>query len=275
MTEGETRGLQDALEVILFTVTEPISSYQIARLLDEGGWGSAEKAMTPGQVEKLIEQLVLEWEAAGRPLTALRIAGGYQMATRPEWSGLVAKLQEDRRGQRLSRAALETLAIIAYRQPVIRPDIDAVRGVNSESSIKTLLERGLITISGRDEGPGRPLLYRTTSQFLKYFGLMGLDDLPDQEELASLFGTSLTEAMRAMEIDTGLPDGDDGATAETAVRSVEPPREHGGSSRAGLVGGVIPGADELEDVGGVVGGGEAEDDDDDDDEEEEEEESAP
>jgi segregation and condensation protein B len=182
-----------ALEVILFATSEPVSSYQIARLLEEEGWSAGEGKTTPLQVERWIEQLIAEWEEADKPFTVLKIAGGYQMATRPEWSGLVAKLQEDKRSQRLSRAALETLAIVAYRQPVIRPDIDAIRGVNSDSALKTLLERNLVAISGRDEGPGRPLLYRTTPQFLKYFGLNNVNDLPDPSELASLLGISTGE----------------------------------------------------------------------------------
>jgi segregation and condensation protein B len=182
-----------ALEVILFAATEPISAYQIAQLLTDRGFEAEEGAFTPGRVEKLIEQLVLDWEAEERPLTVLRIAGGYQMATRPEWADLVAKLMEDKRSQRLSRAALETLAIVAYKQPVIRPDIDAIRGVNSDSSLKTLLEKGLVTIAGRDEGPGRPLLYKTTPEFLKYFGLNSLADLPEQGELAALLGPLTTQ----------------------------------------------------------------------------------
>ena len=180
-----------ALEVILFSTIEPVSAYQIARLLEEGGWTAEDDSITPGQVDKYIESLILEWENEERPLTILKIAGGYQMATRPQWSELVEKLQEDKRSHRLSRAALETLAIVAYKQPVIRPDIDAIRGVNSDSSLKSLLEKNLVTISGRDEGPGRPLLYRTTPNFLKYFGLNSLHDLPDPAELASLLGVTI------------------------------------------------------------------------------------
>ena len=197
MSAPELRALEHALEVILFAAAEPISSYQVAQLLNEKGLGGEEGAFTPGRVEKSIEQLVLDWTDQGRPLTVLRIAGGYQMATRPEWADLVARLMEDRRSQRLSRAALETLAIIAYRQPVIRPDIDAIRGVNSDSAIKTLIERDLVTIAGRHEGPGRPLLYRTTSSFLKYFGLNSLADLPEPTELAALLGPLALEAAPA------------------------------------------------------------------------------
>ena len=191
MSNGSASDMWKALEVILFSTTEPVSSYQIARLLEEGGWLQGEGKITPGQVDKYIEQLIREWGVGNRPLTVLKIAGGYQMATRPEWSQLVAKLQEDKRSHRLSRAALETLAIVAYKQPVIRPDIDAIRGVNSDSALKTLMEKNLVAISGRDEGPGRPLLYRTTPYFLKYFGLNSLQDLPDPTELATLMGISV------------------------------------------------------------------------------------
>lgn len=190
MNDVAASSLQHALEVLLFSTTEPISAYQLASLLAEHGYAAEEgSALTPGRVEKLIEALSASWESGGRPLTVLRIAGGFQMATRPEWSALVARLLEEKKSQRLSRAALETLAIIAYRQPVIRPDIDAIRGVNSDSSIKTLMERNLVSISGRDEGPGRPLLYRTTPDFLKTFGLNSLADLPDPKEMAALLGT--------------------------------------------------------------------------------------
>lgn len=191
MDEHIDNSMRNALEVILFSVSEPISSYQIAKILEEGGWASGRENITPGQVEKYIEMLVNGWEAEGRPLTALKIVGGYQMATRPEWVDLVAKLQEDKRSHRLSRASLETLAIVAYKQPVIRPDIDSIRGVNSDSALKTLLERGLVAIAGRDEGPGRPLLYRTTPNFLKYFGLNRVEDLPDPDELASILGLNV------------------------------------------------------------------------------------
>ena len=193
MSNATSADMWKALEVILFSTVEPVSSYQIARLLEEGGWAPEGSGITPGQVERWIEQLTVEWEEEKRPMTILRIAGGYQMATRPEWSDLVAKLQEDKRSHRISRAALETLAIVAYKQPVIRPDIDAIRGVNSDSALKTLLEKNLVTISGRDEGPGRPLLYRTTPYFLKYFGLNSLQDLPDPSELATLLGINVGE----------------------------------------------------------------------------------
>ncbi|MFC1530294.1 SMC-Scp complex subunit ScpB [Gemmatimonadota bacterium] len=214
MNEHLDTSLKNALEVILFSVSEPISSYQIAKLLEEGGYAADGGSLTPGQVEKYIEILTGNWDSEGRPLTVLRIVGGYQMATRPEWVELVARLQEDRRSQRLSRAALETLAIVSYRQPVIRPDIDSIRGVNSDSALKTLLERGLVAIAGRDEGPGRPLLYRTTSNFLKYFGLNRIEDLPDPDELASILGLNVRP-------ETGVEDGVVAGESEPAQLRLE------------------------------------------------------
>lgn len=188
MSEKAPGSIQEAIEVMLFSTTEPLSAYQMAGLLNEAGLAPEGDQLTPGRVEKQVEKMVGDWEEEGRPITVLKIAGGFQMATRPDWSELVAKLQEDRRNQRLSRAALETLAIVAYQQPVIRPDVDAIRGVNSESALKTLMERGLVTISGRDEGPGRPLLYKTTERFLKYFGLNSVDELPDPGEIEHMLG---------------------------------------------------------------------------------------
>ena len=223
MTDRIGPGTLDALEVILFSTTEPISAYQIAQMLQEEGHGPEEGTLTPARVDRLVEQLIREWELATRPLTVLKIAGGYQMATRPEWSELVARLQEDKRSHRLSRAALETLAIVAYKQPVIRPDIDAIRGVNSDSALKTLMERGLVTISGRDEGPGRPLLYRTTDTFLKYFGLNSLSDLPEPRELTAILGSRAPEpAEGTRQAALVLEETDRNEPEPTPAESVEP-----------------------------------------------------
>ncbi len=215
MDENIENSLRNALEVILFSISEPISSYQIGKILEESGWASGGESITPGQVEKYIELLVSNWDTEGRPLTVLKIVGGFQMATRPEWVDLVAKLQEDKRSHRLSRASLETLAIVAYKQPVIRPDIDAIRGVSSDSALKTLLERGLVAIAGRDEGPGRPLLYRTTPGFLKYFGLNRVEDLPDPDELVAILGLNERPEI-------GMEEGEDPAESDIQAELVLP-----------------------------------------------------
>jgi segregation and condensation protein B len=168
--EGEqdgaaSRPLLSALEAVLFMAAEPLGPEEIAEIL---GVPSAEG-----------EELVRELEArySGRGLQVSRIAGGYQVTTRPEYGPFVAKLHKPERF-RLSRAALETLAIVAYRQPVTRPEVDAIRGVNSESPLETLVQYELVREAGRKDAPGRPMLYRTTERFLGHFGLDSIEDLP-------------------------------------------------------------------------------------------------
>jgi len=128
----------------------------------------------------MIEELGASYE--GRGLQISRIAGGYQLVTRPEYGPSVAKLHKPERF-RLSRAALETLAIVAYKQPVTRPEIEAIRGVNSDSPLDTLLQYQLLCEAGRKDTPGRPVLYRTTENFLGHFGLDSIADLPQLETI--------------------------------------------------------------------------------------------
>lgn len=154
-----------ALEAVLFVAAEPLSAHDLAEIL----------GITPPQADALAQQL--EADYAHRGLQVQRVAGGYQVATRPEYGRYVARLHRPERF-RLSRAALETLAIVAYKQPVTRPEIDAIRGVNSDSPLDTLLQYELVQEAGRREAPGRPVLYRTTDNFLGKFGLNTIQDLP-------------------------------------------------------------------------------------------------
>ncbi|MBN1458479.1 MAG: SMC-Scp complex subunit ScpB [Armatimonadetes bacterium] len=154
-----------ALEAVLFMAAEPISSAELADILE----------VTPAGADELAADLASRYE--GRGLQVVRIAGGYQTATRPEYGQFVAKLHKPERF-RLSRAALETLAIVAYKQPITRPEIEAIRGVNSDSPVDTLSQYELICEAGRKDAPGRPVLYRTTDSFLGTFGLNSVDDLP-------------------------------------------------------------------------------------------------
>ncbi len=160
-----------ALEAVLFMAAEPLPPGELAEIL----------GVTPGE----LEELVLQLEAAygGRGIQVTRLAGGYQVATRPEYGPYVAKLHKPERF-RLSRAALETLAIVAYKQPVTRPEIEAIRGVNSDSVLDTLSQYELVCEAGRKETPGRPLLYRTTRNFLGHFGLNSVEDLPRLDAVA-------------------------------------------------------------------------------------------
>src|SRR3989449_8427309 len=133
------------------------------------------------EARRLIDELRARYEASSQGLQIVEVGGGYRMVTRPEVAPWLVRLARARTRTRLSRPALETLAIIAYKQSVSRPEIDAVRGVNSEGVLDNLLERRLVRITGRKEAPGRPYLFETTREFLVAFGLRDLGDLPKVE----------------------------------------------------------------------------------------------
>lgn len=154
------------LEGLLFVAAEPVAPLQLATALD----------LTVTVVEKGLEEL--EQELRTRGLRLQRSAGRVQMTTAPELAESIEQFLGLEATSRLSRAALEALAIVAYQQPVTRPGVDAVRGVNSDGVIKSLLSKGLLQEAGRAEGPGRPILYGTTPQFLQHFGLNSLSELP-------------------------------------------------------------------------------------------------
>lgn len=159
------------VEALLFASVEPLLVKKVADLI-----GLEERA-----ARDLIEELRKDYQGPGRGLEVVEVAGGYQIATRPELSGFVEKLTAERGSSVLSHAALETLAIVAYRQPVTKAEVEAVRGVSIDKSLSTLLERRLVREVGRKEGPGRPILYGTTREFLLYFGLKDLSQLPPLE----------------------------------------------------------------------------------------------
>lgn len=158
------------IQSILFVSGRPVSAAEVARSL----------AVEPDVAQHLLEAVADQFHPGG--LQVVRVAGAYQMATRPECAAAVAKFLEPP-PQRLSHAALETLALVAYRQPVTLPEIEAVRGVKTDSSVRTLLERGLIEDAGRKEVIGRPILYRTTPEFMLYLGINDLSELPPCEML--------------------------------------------------------------------------------------------
>jgi len=168
--------LPPLLEAYLFVATEPVLPTEIARILK----------MEPAAVEESLEDMVNAYaRRINSGLHIVRIAGGYQMATRPPLAPNIARLlAAPGQKSRLSRPALETLAVIAYQQPVTQSEIEAVRGVNADAVLKTLSERHLIEETGRKEVAGRPILYGTTPDFLHYFGLHTLDDLPPLEDIA-------------------------------------------------------------------------------------------
>ena len=170
------------LEALLFAATEPMEPSRLATILRDGpeggqGWPDVKDEEVREELIHLAERL------APRGLILREVAGGFRIGTAPDLSGWVAKLKGVVRPPRLSPPALETMAVIAYRQPISRAEIEAVRGVDCSGTLDTLVERGVIRISGRSDAPGRPILYSTTPLFLEHFGLRDLEELPNSEEL--------------------------------------------------------------------------------------------
>lgn len=139
--------------------------------------------MDEPEIRRLMEGLMADYRARGSGILVAEVANGYQMVTDPRHAPWIKKLKGAQVSARLSLAALETLAIIAYKQPIIKAEIEQVRGVNADGVIKTLLDRRLIKIMGKKEAPGKPLLYGTTKEFLQYFGLKDLAELPTLRDL--------------------------------------------------------------------------------------------
>ena len=183
--------LKFILESILFSAQKPLSVKEIRDVLgnaaeqdDADATVKGLKKIKEADVTAALEQLAQEHEDATRSYRLACVAGSWQFVTQPEFSPwLKALVGVKARPPRLSQPALETLAIIAYRQPITRAEVEQIRGVNVDGTMQTLLERGLVEQSGRAEVVGRPALYSTTPVFLEYFGLGGLEDLPAADEL--------------------------------------------------------------------------------------------
>ena len=178
--------LSRVIEALLFSAQKPLSIREITTAIKsaEGDDSPNEFArVREAEVAAAIEQLRTEYVEQGGVFQLIEKAEGWQLATDPKYAPWVRQLFPAPKPARLSAPALETLAIIAYRQPITRADVEAVRGVNIDGVLQTLMERGLVKIAGRAEIPGRPLLYETTQFFLDHFGLRDLDELPNVEEL--------------------------------------------------------------------------------------------
>jgi len=178
----ERSEMEAALEAILFVSSEPVPRTKLLELFDEGEREQAAEAL-----EAVLARYSSEGE--GRGVLVEDVAGGVRLATRPEVVGWLRRFFDVSGGNKLSMAALETLAIIAYRQPMTGPEIQELRGVSAVGVLKTLLERRLVRIVGRKEVVGKPFLYGTTREFLVHFGLNSLKDLPPLEELEEAFGS--------------------------------------------------------------------------------------
>jgi segregation and condensation protein B len=196
------------LEALLFVAEEPLPLPKLQEILIDAD---------ATQTEASLRELALRFEDEGRGLMVQEVAGGFRLTTRPETHAWIQKLQQVKPA-RLSRAALETLAIIAYRQPITRAEVEAIRGVAVDGVLRTLLERELVRMMGRKAEAGRPMLYGTTAQFLEHFGMKDLGDLPTLREINELISAPEGEA------DTGaaVTPGQSAEEPAPAVEASEP-----------------------------------------------------
>ena len=166
--------LKFVIEALLFASERPLTVEQIKQAFDEN--------LSTEDISLSLEALKNDYESQGRGFRLFEIAGGFQLVTDPRFGSYLKKFYQEREKKRLSQASLETLSVIAYRQPVTRADIEFIRGVNVDGALKTLLEKGVVKMVGRKEVPGRPMLYGTTKEFLDHFGLKSTKDLPALSE---------------------------------------------------------------------------------------------
>lgn len=187
MDEGQrveqSRSKLHIIEALIFGSDEPLTLRQLEHIIAAAENSELRMRITEDEVLTCIRELNAHYVQTQRSFRIIHVAGGYQFATMPEYADWLGKMVKEKAKRRLSQSALETLSVIAYKQPVTKPEIEAIRGVNADYVIHSLLERGLITIVGRAATPGRPLLYGTTQDFLKHFGISDLADLPKPREI--------------------------------------------------------------------------------------------
>jgi len=184
------------IEALLFTSEKPITIEQMKEVLEE---------VEAKDIKAALSELQTEYETLGRSFKVYEVAGGYQMVTAPEFADYLKKFYRVKSKDKLTKPALETLAIVAYRQPITKADIEDIRGVNVDGVIKTLADRQLIKITGRKDAPGRPILYGTTKEFLDRFGLSSLNELPKLGEFteADIDLSELKQGLGGQEVQDG------------------------------------------------------------------------
>ena len=203
---SDLRALKGILEALLFVTAEPIPVTRFLALLG---------AVTKQEVDQALASLSHDYEQEGRGLQLAEVAGGYRIVTKAEFAPGLKRLEKVKAPSKLSRSALESLAIIAYKQPIVRGEVEQIRGVETSGVIRTLLERKLVRIVGRKEEPGRPIMYGTTKVFLEHFGLRDLSQLPPLREFKEL-GESEQVMLPIEESETVRPEAVS-PTAETAL----------------------------------------------------------
>jgi segregation and condensation protein B len=169
--------LKDVIESLIFVSLEPLNLEKIKSICTEFSYG---------EIENAVQELVASYASNERGIQIIQAAGGYLFSTKSEYDQWIRRLLRLDQKSKLSGAALETLAAVAYHQPVTLAEISAFRGVDATYSLKTLLQKNLVKITGRKKSPGRPLIYRTSNKFLTYFGLNNIKDLPSEEEIIKI-----------------------------------------------------------------------------------------
>lgn len=210
----EDQKIKRIIEALIFASDAPLPADRIKEALEESNGLD---------VDAVVNSLNDEYAASGRAFAIQKVAGGYHLSTLPEYASWIRRLYLGRHKSRLTQPALETLAIVAFKQPISRIEVAQIRGVDPDAVLRNLLERRLVTISGRSEGLGRPLLYSTTPEFLQYFGLDDLSQLPKPREIEDLFGKGeyseeLLEALSQTEV-PGAPPNPPLPVAEAASTS--------------------------------------------------------
>jgi segregation and condensation protein B len=234
-------GEKEIIEALFFATDEPLTLKQVVDIFGDSQDSERNRRITPEFILSVIEDLNKEYGETGRVFRIVKIAGGYQFATQPQFGVWLGRMVRERGKRKLSVSALESLAVIAYKQPVTKPEIEAIRGVNADYVLHSLLERNLVTIVGRAATPGRPLLYGTTKEFLKHFGINDLSELPKPREINELMAEAEFEVEKRM-----LKEMEEKRAAEEAeggedriVGRIEAEGGHGDADDG------VPGVDEL------------------------------
>jgi len=215
----QSEDLNRVVEALLLSADAPVALDRIAEIVPD-----ADRA----QIRDALAALRDHYDGGGHAFTVTEVAGGWQLYCRPDYAKWVRELQKGRIPAKLSQAALETLAIVAYKQPIVRTEIESVRGVDSSGVLATLLKRSLVTIAGRAPGMGRALMYRTTKEFLRYFGLNSLTDLPRLQEFAEVLGLKpeeLESTLAASEALAAFGGGEDAAPTDDTDDAGTPEEE--------------------------------------------------
>ena len=234
MSKNNLNKQQNIIECLIFANDGPLPARKIIQIIGQG---------TEKQVQEQVGVINAKYAKTDIPYEIIEVAGGYQMVSKPEYSDWITKLFASRNTSRLTQRALETLAIIAYKQPITKQEIESIRGVNVDGVVRTLIERNLITVTGREKAPGNPLLYGTTKFFLEYFGLNSLEDMPRLKEIDELLKSDekFLESLDQVSLQQMLPEDlgiasmikNNNVTKDNSAESEENLRKDGQAADAG------------------------------------------